>query len=170
MRIATVAVLACVLSALSPASPVRASAAPPMVICNQMTERIEIVHGYHTTGVNDTPGSNVLTGPFVSKGFQIIEPGKCATFDNPFNARYMFFWAASHTTIDNHTPFTSNSSDGFCMPQIYRGPVVHSFTFEDENASPAACAASQFEGYANVWVAARPVDVLVSPTVNLYAF
>src|SRR5690348_6984232 len=69
-------------------------AAAPLTLCNRMSDHIRVAVGYFSSGVSDT--KNVLSGPFVSRGWWTVEPGQCQTFDNPFNARYMFWFAFAH--------------------------------------------------------------------------
>jgi len=146
-----VIVLAGVLLTL--AAPGRASAGTPLAICNQTSEGLSVAIGYHSSGVNDTAGSNILTGPFVSRGYWTVNPGKCQQFDNPFSARYMFWWGISSRS---GKIFDASGSDHFCIS-------IYSFTFEDENASEDACTHSQTGLH---WVGVRAVDLLVDPTVN----
>lgn len=50
---------------LTLADPSRASAAgTPLSICNQTSVALVVAYGYHSSGANDTAGSNILTGPF----------------------------------------------------------------------------------------------------------
>jgi uncharacterized membrane protein len=142
--------LAGVLLAL--AVPGNASAGTPLAICNQTSEGLTVAIGYHSSGVNDTAGSNILTGPFVSRGFWTVNPGKCQQFDNPFNARYMFWFGISKSG----KIFDASGSDHFCVS-------INPFTFEDENVSEDACTHSQ-TGVR--WVGVRAVDLMVDPTVN----
>src|SRR5689334_11657991 len=71
-----------------------AAEAAPLTICNHFSEHIRVAYGYYSSGVNDS--NNVLTGPLVSRGWWYVEPGQCQTFDNPFNARYMYWFAWAH--------------------------------------------------------------------------
>jgi uncharacterized membrane protein len=146
-----VVVLALAAVLLTLAVPSRASAGTPLVICNQTSDGLSVAIGYHSTGVNDTAGSNVLTGPFVSRGFWTVNPGKCQQFENPFSARYMFWWGISKSG----KIFDASGSDHFCIS-------ANTFTFEDENASENACTHSPDLH----WVGVRVVDLIVDPTVN----
>ena len=58
-------------------------------------------------------------------------------------------------------------NDHYCIPNVNGPAYIDGFTFEDENASEAACE----KGHAsqngpNLWVSVRAVDLLVDPTVN----
>jgi hypothetical protein len=154
------------------------AAGTPMTICNRSPLAITITIGYHSSGVNDTAGSNVLTGPFVSRGFAVIAPGKCSSYENPFSARYMFWWPHNEAGLNgmrtiwsdpkiNYVTWTTNGNDHYCIPNVNGTYPIDEFTFEDENASEAACE----KGHAsqngpNLWVSVRAVDLLVSSTVN----
>jgi uncharacterized membrane protein len=168
MKWLSTALIALSVATLAVASPRPASAAGiQMTICNQSSAQLTVIVGYHTTGVNDQPGSNVLTGPFVSQGFWKIDPGKCIPFANPFSARYMFWWGVNHAGLNEYgAVWYTSGSDQFCIPNVY-GSGNSSFTFEDENASEAACEKGHFSpNGANLWVNVRKVDLLVNPTVT----
>jgi uncharacterized membrane protein len=145
-----------------------ASAGTPLTVCNQTSVDLTVAAGYHSSGVNDTAGSNILTGPFVSHGWVVIAPGKCETRENPFNARYMFWWAINHAGLNvNGAVWATNGNDHFCVPNLYGSSFSGAFTFEDENASEAACEKGHFsQNGPNVWVSVRSVDLMVNPTVN----
>ena len=128
-----------------------------------MSDHLRVAVGYFTSGVNDS--GNVLSGPFASRGFWIIQPGQCQTFDNPFNARYMFWFAFAHGINDDMSAITGARTDErlhFCVPN-YFGAQVASFTYEDENVSAAACDQA---GNA-LWVVPRKVDTLIESSVNV---
>lgn len=174
-----IAVIALAGATLTLSNPRPASAAgTQMNICNQTSAPLTVTIGYHSSGVNDAAGSNVLTGPFVSRGFLVVAPGKCEGFANPFNARYMFWWGHNEVGLNgirtiysdpkiNYGPWTTNGNDHFCIPNVYGPNFIEGFTFEDENASEAACE----KGHAsqngpNLWVSVRAVDLLVDATVK----
>jgi uncharacterized membrane protein len=169
MRWSYFAVIALAGAALALANPGRASAGTPLHLCNQSPARIIVTYGFYSSGVNDTTGSQVLTGPFVSKGFRTIEPGACSNLENPFNARYMFWWAANYVgTLNSNGPneWAASGNYHFCTPNVYGAGQAPEFTFEDENASADECTQSRTKAGANIWVRARRVDVMVEPTVN----
>jgi uncharacterized membrane protein len=63
-----------------------------MTICNQSPDQVSIAIGYHSPGVNDPKDHSLLTGPFVTRGWLKIDTGACHTFQNPFGARYMYWY------------------------------------------------------------------------------
>jgi len=68
--------------------------------------------------------------------------GQCATFANPFNARYMFWWGAVAGGINAPgTVWNASGDQSFCIPNVYgaTADMSSSFTFEDENVSQSAC-------------------------------
>jgi uncharacterized membrane protein len=150
------------------AHPAPAKAATAMTICNRTADPIYASYGYFTSGVDDSPGSNVLTGPFVSQGLWTIAPAKCVTLSSNFNGRYMFWWAYSLTGLNTHgSVWSTNSNVHYCMPDVNRDGPIKAFTFEDENASSSACTRSSTDGIANAWVPVRKVDVVRSPSFFL---
>jgi uncharacterized membrane protein len=148
-------------------SPVSA-AGTPLTICNQTTADLTVAAGYHSPGANDTSDSRVLTGPFVSHGWLVVAPGKCTTEENPFNARFMFWFGVNHIGLNTGILFWDTNGDHFCVPNIISGNIPSgAFTFEDENASKEACEKGHFsQNGPNWWVNVRSVDVMVNPTVN----
>ena len=138
------------------AAPASASGTP-LHLCNHSEYRIDVAIGYHSSGPDDT--GNMLTGPFVSRGWFIIEPGNCISIDNPFAARYMYWTgfrkgAFLWDTADSH----------FCIPT---GTPAPRFTFERQNESEDACvSATPLGPTANMWIATREVDVSVDPDVD----
>jgi hypothetical protein len=135
----------------------------------------DVAVGYHSTGVNDTPGSGILTGPFVSTGWTSeIAPGRCVNYANPFNARYMFWWGAVANGINYaRTVWAVSGDNSFCIPNIYgsgsqSGDIARQFTFEYENVSKAACESGSANPRIgpNLWVPVRMVDLAVNPTVS----
>ena len=137
---------------LASAKPVSA-ARTPLTICNQTSVALVVAIGYHSSGVNDTAGSNILTGPYVSRGWFTVAPGQCQNMANPFNARYMFWWGAQSHGFNITSKWTTNGNDNFCIPNLYGPDHVDNFTFEDENASEAACEKGHFSTIGpNVWV------------------
>ncbi len=153
--------------------PAPASAAgPQLTICNHTSSTLsDVAVGYHSSGVNDAPGSNILTGPFVSTGWTRILAGQCAGFANPFNARYLFWWGAQGGGINTGGNVWAVTGDAsFCIPDVY-GPVADmasTFAFEDENVSQAVCESHSANPRVgpNRWVSVRKVDVDVNTTVT----
>ncbi len=181
MNVRSWIVIAAILAATSPLlgpSPARA-AAPSLSLCNKTAEKIRVAVGYFTSGVTDTANKEILTGPFVSNGYYYLEVGNCRTFDNPSNARYVF-WFASGNAL-NANPITvglmhSNGNDwkyNFCVRNYFvanEQEMVPPFIYEDENASEAACdqAGGTLPGAAGhtLWVTANKVDLLVNGEVD----
>ena len=115
--------------------------ASALTLCNRLSDKVNIAIGYYSSGIND-PG-NVLTGPFVSRGWWTIESGQCRAFDNPFGARYMF-WFGYQVSGLNDNPgkllgSLQDSRPNFCVPDYFSLSNVPAFTYEDENASFKAC-------------------------------
>ena len=148
------------------------AAGTPLVICNQTAGTLsDVAVGYHSTGVNDAPGSRILTGPFVSTGWVRILHGQCATFANPFNARYMFWWGAVAGGINAPgTVWNASGDQSFCIPNVYgaTADMSSSFTFEDENVSQSACESGRANPRVgpNIWARVRKVDLEVNAQVN----
>lgn len=137
------------------------AAGTPLSICNRSVRELDVAFGYHSSGINDTAGSNVLTGPFVSRGWLILKTGQCGIAANPFNARYMFWWGTNDIGLNSFgVVWSTNRNDYFCIPNPY-GQATSVFTFEDENASKDECVKGK-----NIWVTARKVDLMVDATVN----
>ena len=179
MKLLSIAVIALAAAALMLAHPRPAPAAGTQLnICNKTSVVLFVTIGYHSSGVNDVAGSNVLTGPFVSRGFSQVAPGKCEGYANPFSARYMFWWGHNEIGLNGirdiysdpkytYGPWMTNGNDHYCIPNIYGPNFIEGFTFEDENASQAACVSGHAsQNGPNLWVSVRAVDLLVDPTVN----
>ena len=150
------------------ASPSPASATQ-LNLCNQTSAHLEVAVGYYSAGRGQT--STHLSGPFVSTGWWDLSAGQCRNFANPFNARYMFWWGAQRIGINSSgSMWNTNGIDHFCIPNFH-GPAAEIsayWTFVRKNESKAACESSSSNpaiGH-NLWVAARKVDLLASPTVN----
>lgn len=167
-------------SALATTSPARA-AGTGLEFCNQSSAATFVAAGYHSPGVNDPADHSLLTGPFVSIGWSTVGAGECHTFANPFNARYMFWFAANRSINDaailpSLDPNAFNTTNGlwstnsdvfFCATSYFDNPThrvgeAPSFTYEDENESEAAC----HRGAYNLWLPVRKVDTWVNATVN----
>src|SRR5215469_2685216 len=165
--------ITCALVMMVALSPVRAAAdGRQLQICNQSSAELNnVVIGYYSRGSNDT--QDTLSGPFVSIGYWSIAAGKCASFANPFNARYIFWWGHQNGIMNTSggADWTTNGGRHFCIPNVHgpAGIALSSFTFEDENESEAACEASYGPDSAvghNIWVPVRKVDLEVNPTVT----
>jgi hypothetical protein len=166
MKWPCLAVIALTGAVLLFANPQPVSAAgTPLTICNQTPADLTVAAGYHSSGVNDVAGSRVLTGPFVSRGWWTIAPKKCTNVENPFNARYMFWFGVNRIGLNTGLLFWDTNGDHFCIPSLLRPSGT--FTFEDENVSQAACEKGPVTiNTANLWANVRKVDVMVNPTVN----
>lgn len=143
----------------------------PLTVCNKMPSRALVAVGYFSSGVSDT--ENTLSGPFVSRGWWPVHPGECHTFPNPFNARYMF-WYAFDPDISS---LGLNDNDlvvmgmrilpglHMCVTDYFHGDVARAFTHEDENVSKDTC-----DQVTNaLWVLPNKVDTLIQSQVNITA-
>ncbi len=140
--------------------------ASPLTLCNQMSDNLRVAVGYFSSGINDT--KNQLTGPFVSRGWSVITPGQCQTFDNPFSARYMFWYAWAHGLNDNEDAIIDKwkSSDfHFCVTDYFSvaGGTSAAFIYEDENAI-SVCSWGHGD---NLWVIPRKVDTAIQSRVDV---
>jgi hypothetical protein len=143
----------------------------PLNICNRSPAQISVAVGYYSPGVGEQ--KDILTGPFVSRGWFGIAAGTCRTLENPFNARYMFWYAFGHGLNDHQDdmPFLTAKfiKYHFCINNYFgtEGAPTPDFVFEDENASYEACGTNDFKGDPkNWWVTTRMVDTWVNATVN----
>lgn len=131
-----------------------------MHICNHSAGKIAVAAGYLSSGPDDD--ADTLTGPFVSTGWWTLEAGECTSVTNPFSARYMYWSGFSFGT----GPLWQQGDWHFCVPNVYGHSSA--FTFESQNASEDSCTTSTAYGTggANMWMAARQVDVSVDPNVD----
>jgi uncharacterized membrane protein len=136
-----------------------------MQFCNRSSAPVNVAVGYHSSGPNDTPNSTILTGPFVSIGWWSIAAGACHNFDNPFSARYMFWYGFTPLNVFPKLAWTTNGIDYFCVAN-FMGTTAHAFTYEDENASQSACISRATPDGVNIWETVRKVDLNVNPLVN----
>jgi uncharacterized membrane protein len=157
------------------AAPASAYSSAPLTLCNKSPGMLTVAIGYHTPGVNDPADHSVLTGPFVTQGWWKLQPGACQTFENRFNARYMFWYGFS--TQFNNTMFmvipssTAEvmSSSWYCVPNYFHPSP--GFTFEQENVKddPTGrndhCEDATADG-PRLWVKFRPVDTWVNPSIE----
>jgi uncharacterized membrane protein len=152
-------------------TPAAAYSSAPLVICNKSPELLQkVVIGYHSPGVNDPADHSLLTGPFVTRGFWKIAPGECTTFDNPFGARYMFWFIASYHyngSIDGGGLVPQADPNRWCVPNFYNGGPTPAFTFEDENAKdPSGHSDACWKNGANFWALFHSVDTWVNPELD----
>ena len=143
-----------------------APSASPLTICNQYPEHLRVAYGYYSSGVHDT--DNELTGPFVSRGWWYIEPGQCQTFDNPFSARYMYWFAFAHGINDSLDAIQQERGSPdlhFCATN-YFGSGTLAFNFEDENVDAAACDRVTSPQPA-LWVVPHKIDTLIQSQVTV---
>ena len=158
-----------VLSAATLVISVPAAAEPPTAplnFCNRTSEEVDVAVGYYSSGIHDEQSSNVLTGPFVTRGWWGVSGGQCQSFANPFDARYMF-WFPIQRTARTHIPVddTANPARHMCISGA-------SFTFEDQNVSIDTChadpAATTSAGVR--WVVGHKVDTEVDPNVSFTGY
>ena len=158
------------LIAIGMSAPAAAQTSQPLTICNKTDVPLNIAAGYPTLGVDDGPNHNLLTGPFVTKGWGTVAPGACSTVENPFNARYMW-WFGTSTKFNSSLAAAGSivkppmGVNLYCIPNVFdhsSGP----FVFEDENVRPTDQGDPCEGSGQNVWVTFRPVDTWVSATVN----
>lgn len=137
-----------------------AATGTPISLCNRSQDTISIAYGYRSSGPNDT--DTELTGPFVSTGWRVLHAGDCAEITNPFGARYMY-WTGY---VWNGAFLWKDGDKYFCVPNTTIAPPK--FTFERQNESRDACVDSDpyDSGGANMWVAAREVDVEVDASAE----
>jgi len=161
------AVLTAFASAM-PSPTFAAATVGPLNFCNRTSAKVAVAAGYYSQGVRDT--RNMLTGPFVSRGWWFVEAGQCQSFANPFDARYMFWFPVrpeNPTSVppDSNADFspidTTNTAVHMCI-------TSHSFTFEDENVSFYAC--HKDRAVHTRWVVPHKVDTAVDPTVNFTGY
>jgi len=139
--------------------------AAPINFCNRTSDEVMVALGYYSSGVDDGVNHNVLTGPFVSRGWFSVKANQCQVFPNPFSARYMF-WIATDRDVQ-HRPSEDAASSGRHM--CITGTA---FTFEDQNASSDAChtdPAALTKGQV-AWVLPNKVDTEVDPNVNFTGY
>ena len=169
-KFAFVALLCAVVITLVPTS-ASAYQSAPLNFCNNTSEQVNVAVGYHSPGVNDPADHSVLTGLFVSKGWYQIAAGACQTLDNPFSARYMFWYAFAKGYNDEgllaSSQGLSNTPYDFCVTNYLFFPVP-SFTYELENASIKACESpdTPLNEHVPLWITPKMVDTWVSPNVS----
>jgi hypothetical protein len=147
----------------------------PLTFCNKTPDKVGVAIGYFTPGLTDPADHSILTGPFVSRGWSFFEPGQCGMFPNPFGARYMFWFGFSKGYHDSEIAamFMRNPDLPlhFCVTSYFVGDTqVPAFTYEDENASVAACdlagGVTPSERGHTLVVTPQTVDTWVNATVN----
>lgn len=180
VKFAAVALVAAVLALLAPTSAVAYGSAP-LTVCNKINSKLILAFGYYSPGVHDPADHSLLTGPFVSQGWRSVEPGECATLENPFGARYMYWFAASAlgnpmSDSDVLAIRNANVPSHFCINNYiyakgdgatpaFTVPAA-AFVYEDQNESAVACDKDTTMMAHNFWVGAREVDTWVSATVD----
>lgn len=174
---ALIVTLAVGLAAFLAAAPASAQSSAPLTVCNKTSLALGTAIGYHTPGVSDPADHSLLTGPFVTRGWASIAPGTCHSFDNPFNARYMF-WFGYSTQYHNDvfgtgwTPASTVAATqnpvAWCVPNFFKN--APGFTYERENTKvddPTGatdyCVGADTP---NMWVYFNMVDTWIDPTVN----
>lgn len=159
LLIASVAGLAASTAALAEPS------AAPMNFCNRTSDEVMVALGYYSSGVDDGANHNLLTGPFVSRGWFHVNPNQCQIFPNPFNARYMFWIPVDRAVLHPAVEDVASSGPHMCVTGT-------SFTFEDQNVSSAACHADPMAltKWQVVWVLPNKVDTEVDPNVNFTGY
>jgi hypothetical protein len=95
--------------------------------------------------------------------------GACQTLDNPFGARYMFWFAEPIRNNDLKLPPSanglSNTPDDFCVSNWLSPRGAPSFTYEDENVSLKACESPDKDPIP-VWITPHSVDTWIDPNVS----
>ena len=153
------------------------SKSAPLTVCNKWSATLEVALGYFSPGVHDPSDHNVLTGPFVSRGWSEIGPGECKSFENPFAARYMFWYGYGKDFNESEmmSAFMRNPSwsNHFCITNYFTGDgtKVPSFVNEEANVSVEACDraggdANPAAAHSTMWVTSRMVDTWINSTVN----
>lgn len=174
VKAALVALLCAVVTALIPTS-ASAYQSAPLNFCNKSPNQVNVAVGYHSPGVNDPADHSVLTGLFVSKGWYQIAAGACQSLDNPFGARYMFWYAFSKGYNDKEFDVVMNNDvngfSAFCISDYFAralpaGASVPDFTFEQENVSVRECGIGLHHNPETLWVTPQMVDTWVGPDVS----
>ncbi len=165
-----ISLVCAILTLLMPISAFAYSSAP-LTVCNKAVGYdVNVAFGYHSPGVSDPADHSILTGPFVSRGWWIIKSGECKTLENPFDARYMYWFGVDPgVNMDASTVLSMRKSDvqeHFCVNNYLSGADVPGFTYEDENESATACDKDTSIGAHNLWVIPHAVDTWVNATVN----
>jgi hypothetical protein len=172
------ALMGATLMLASVTGPAAAYNSAPLNFCNKTAAEDAVAIGYYSPGLNDPADHSVLTGPFVSHGWWHVDPGACRITENPFNARYMF-WFVLGPMVPNRDYSDAlamrdpSLQDHFCISTYFNrgGHGVAEFTYEAENASVEACdragGPADSGGVLNtLWIHPLKVDTWVSPTVN----
>lgn len=170
IKCAAIALVGGLLTLFIPA-PALAYSSAPLTFCNRTAVAdVNLAYGYHSPGVHDPADHSVLTGLFVSRGWVIVKPGECRTIPNPFDARYMFWFAATAGVNDNGSTVlpmrNADVPEHFCVNNYLSGADVPEFTYEDENESADACDKDGSIQAHNLWVTPQVVDTWVDATVN----
>lgn len=168
------------------ATPASALTSAPLTFCNKSPSLVSLSIGYFSPGVDDPKDKDILTGPFVSRGWWHLKPGACQSFENPFAVRYMFWFAVKTGFNTDYRSFElpvaaiDARKVHFCVTNYFADSWPQ-FNFEDENASMARCypdknnpleAAGKpfqqqyYSKWKTLWVLPSKVDTWVDPTVN----
>jgi uncharacterized membrane protein len=158
------------------AAPVFAQSSTGMTICNQSSVALKTAIGYHSPGVDDPADHSRLTGPFVTRGWWQIEPGACHTFQNPFNARYMYWFGFSseyHNIYKGWNSTQINAANAmknplaWCLNNFVLTDTVLGFTYELENTKSNDPALDRCTvKMSNYWEEFNLVDTWIDPKVN----
>jgi uncharacterized membrane protein len=143
-------------------------ATAPLNFCNRTSNPVAVAVGYYSSGVNDT--QNELTGPFVSRGWWTVNGGQCQSLANPFDARYMFWFALPPENPSSVPPDTNADGSQIDAANPARHMCIRSmaFTFEDDNVSYGVCKKNNPTN--SRWVLAHKVDTEVDPDVNFTGY
>lgn len=145
---------------------IAAPPAAPLNFCNRTSAPVGVAYGYYSSGVDDGQNHNLLTGPFVSRGWSTVDGGQCQSFANPFSARYMFWFPIEPHQPRSHTVVEDSTGPGthMCITGV-------GFTFEDQNVSIDACHKDPAATNGGVrWVLANKVDTEVDPNVSFTGY
>lgn len=169
IKSAAIALVGAILTLLIPV-PALAYTSAPLKFCNNASGVASVAFGYHSPGVRDPADHSILTGPFVSRGWWTVEAGECKTFENPFDARYMYWFAVGGGLNSNESMVLSMRNadvpEHLCVNNYFSSGAVPAFTYEDENESAAACDKDESIQAHNLWITPRNVDTWVGATVN----
>ena len=96
-----------------------------------------------------------------------MAPEACQVFDNPFNARYVFWFAWGKGYHDTEASIdamgSSHAPGAFCVSDYMKSGSIPSFIYEVENASNEACGSAPQYGW---WIVPQMADTWINPTVN----
>jgi uncharacterized membrane protein len=143
--------------------------AQPLNFCNNTADRVVVAVGYHSPDPSDPADHALLTGPYSSKGWYQILAGTCQTIDNPFEARYMFWFAWSKGFHDTKASIAAMAGDAdpadFCVSNYFASGELPDFSLEDENVSGADC--RRASGW---WITPNKVDTWMNANVSFNGY